>query len=80
MRHKHYIIPGCPPQTLPKFPRLPLLATNKEMTLGNPKGSQPLQDSICESSAESLAPVSWRHCKVLEVAPPTVGTCQNGPN
>jgi hypothetical protein len=51
-----------------------VLATNEEVTLGNPKCAEPFEHPVCEAAAEALAPVSWRDCEVLEITPATVGT------
>ena len=74
MRHERYVIPDGPAGTLPELPRLCVFATNEEVTLGNPKCSERLQHPVRKAAAEALAPVSWRHCHVLEITPATVGT------
>jgi len=74
MGHERYIIPYGPARALPELPRLRVLATNEEVTLGNPKCAEPLEHPVCEAAAEALAPMSWRDCQVLEITPATVGT------
>jgi len=80
MRHERDVIPSSPAQTFPELSALAVFATNKEMTLGDSTGSQSREDSVREICTESLAPVSWRDCKVLEVPPPSVGTREHGPD
>ena len=74
MGHERYVIPYGPAGALPKLPCLHVLATNEEVTLGNPKDAEPLQHPGRQAAAEALASVSWRDCQVLEVTPATVGT------
>ena len=80
MRHEDYIIPGCPAQMLPELPRLDVLATHEEVTLGDTEDSQPLQNAIRETGPQTLAAVSWGHCQVLEIPSPAICPSQYSTN
>jgi hypothetical protein len=57
MGHERYVIPYGPAGALPELPSLRVLATNEEVTLGDPEAAEPLQHPVRQAAAETLAHV-----------------------